>query len=208
MLLIGGRVVPFFTKNYVQDPQIRKWPWMDWAGLASAGLYVAVVFVVGEHHLATGISATIAGFANALRMRHWGSWQTLRTPILWILHLAFLWIVAGFFMHAAVTWGWLPWSAAVHAFTVGGMGCFILGMVSRVALGHTGRSLQVAPIIVVAYGLLALTALLRVLLPLLPGGWFHHLIGLTGLGWTIAFSIYVGVYTPILIQPRADGREG
>ncbi len=208
MVLIGGRVLPFFTKNFIQDPAIRKWPLMDVLGLAATAAFVFTAFVFGETHPMTGSFAGTAGVIHLLRMRYWGTLRTWKTPILWVLHLAYLWVVAGFLLHSAAVRGWLPWSMAVHAFTVGGMGCFILGMISRVSLGHTGRPLQAAPVIVAAYATLLVAAAVRVLTPLLPAGAFHVCIAAAGVGWVLAYGLFVAVYTPILWSARADGKDG
>lgn len=208
LILIGGRVIPYFTGNYLRHLPIQKWVLMDRIALAVTTVYVGVFFVFDMSHHMTGMVALLAGISNALRMRYWHSWQTRHTPILWVLHLAYLWMVIGFFLHAATTQGWVPWSSYIHAFTTGGLGCFVLGMVSRVSLGHTGRPLQVSGAVVAAYVILQFTALIRVIIPVLPGSWFHHVISIPGMGWSVAFVLYLWVYFPILTGPRADGKDG
>ncbi len=208
ILLIGGRILPFFTKNYFKDPEIKKWPEVDLLALACTTAFVFSAFVLGELHTVTGIAASLAGLSNLLRMRHWHSWRTRKTPILWVLHLSYLWMVVAFFLHASATQGWVSWSAALHAYTVGGIGGFVLGMISRVSLGHSGRPLQVSKLMVVAYILMLSAGFLRVLARLLPPAWYHHAIALSGAGWALAFMIFLWIYTPILISPRADGKDG
>ncbi len=209
LVMIGGRVIPYFTKNALQAPDIDKWEWMDRAGLLGLITYIASMLIWDQSHPITSATAFFAGLTNLLRMWTWGSWRTRSKPILWILHLAYLWIITGFFLHSASIWtSAISPSAYIHAFTVGGIGCFVLGMISRVSLGHTGRPLQIARPIVIAYGLILLAASLRVFTPFLPSAWVHTLLILTGGCWIVAYTLFLAVYTPILLAPRPDGKAG
>jgi uncharacterized protein involved in response to NO len=97
---------------------------------------------------------------------------------------------------------------ALHAFTVGGIAVVTLGMMARVALGHTGRALRVSNAIALAFLLINLAAVLRVLLPIaLPGGYDLFIYAST-LCWLAAFALFIFIYLPILTQPRIDGQEG
>ena len=129
-------------------------------------------------------------------------------PLLWVLHLGYGWIVAGFCLAAAAAFGAIPPQSTTHAFTAGGIGVLTLGMMARVALGHTGRPLRVGPAMAVAFGLVNLAALLRALLPIWYPQWLSELVIFSGAFWSVAFIILVVVYTPILTQPRIDGRPG
>ncbi len=209
LVMIGGRVVPYFTKNALQAPDIDKWPLMDRAGLFGVIAYTISMLVWDQSHPITSAAALFAGAANLVRMWTWGSWRTRTKPILWILHLAYLWIVIGFFLHSLSIWTRVihP-STYIHAFTVGGIGCFVLGMISRVSLGHTGRPLLVAPSIVLAYALVLSAACLRVITPFFPSTWVHVLLLFTGGCWIVAYTLFLVQYTPILLAPRPDGRAG
>ncbi len=79
---------------------------------------------------------------------------------------------------------------------------------TRVALGHTGRPLVAAAPIAVAYLLLTVSALVRVLAPALPGTNYLWTAVLAGLLWLVAFALFLVVYTPILFRPRVDGKSG
>ena len=108
---------------------------------------------------------------------------------------------------AAFIPGWLP-SAPTHALTVGAISVLILGMTSRVSMGHTGRMLTVPRSMAVAYGLLSLAALVRAVGPLvLPSAYMAELV-LSGTLWAAAFGVFTVVYLPILTSPRADGKPG
>jgi uncharacterized protein involved in response to NO len=89
---------------------------------------------------------------------------------------------------------------------VGAIGTLTLGMMSRVALGHTGRALVVRSPIVWAYGLVTLAAAVRVAAAFFPAQFV--LLIIAGLAWASAFAMFAAIYWPILVRPRADGRPG
>ena len=129
-------------------------------------------------------------------------------PLLWILHVAHLWIPLGLVLLGFVQFGLLPRSAAVHALAIGSIGGLILGMITRTALGHTGRPLAAGPVETAAYVLVQLAALARVLtvaaVPAAATGGIH----LAATAWTLAFLLYVWRYFPFLTRARVDGKPG
>jgi len=131
-----------------------------------------------------------------------------RIPLLWILHAAYAFIPIGFALRAASLWGAaVPPSAATHALTVGAIGCSTLGMMARVALGHTGRMLAVGRPVATAFGLLVIAAVVRTAGPLLPVVYTTSLV-VAGTLWALAFGTYAVVYAPIVMGPRIDGKPG
>jgi len=101
----------------------------------------------------------------------------------------------------------IPLSAALHGLTIGGIGLMILAMISRVSLGHTGRMLQVGIWITLGYGALAVSAIVRVVAPLIsnhPSSLYMISIAC----WVFAYLVYIVIYWPVLTQPRVDGRPG
>jgi uncharacterized protein involved in response to NO len=207
--VLGGRVIPSFTKNAL--PQARVNPCPKASVLALLGLAaLAVAEIATGNPAVTGAAALAAGIANALRMRGWDNRATLRHPILWILHVGYGWMAAGLMLRGvAELTDIIPLDAGVHALTLGAIGSMIIGMMSRVALGHTGRAIIPAPLTVAAYWLVNVAALLRVAFALT---WDDALrtASLTGSGalWSLAFLIFAIVYLPILTRPRVDGRPG
>jgi uncharacterized protein involved in response to NO len=206
MVVVGGRVVPAFTRNALPHLGVRDWAWANGLAIGLTALYLAtVVLPVGP--VVAGSATLAAAVANGIRMLPWRSFGTRGVPILWVLHLGYGWIVAGLaFSGAALLTPWVPPSAGTHALGVGAIGTITLGMMSRVALGHTGRALAVGSPIVLAYGLVTLAAATRV------GATFFAaqsvLFVVAGLAWAVAFVIFVAVYWPILVRPRIDGRAG
>jgi uncharacterized protein involved in response to NO len=207
--VLGGRVIPSFTKNAL--PAARVNPCTKASVLSLMSLAVlAVADAVDVSPEFVGTAALAAGILNALRMRGWGSLATIRHPILWILHAGYAWMAAGLVLRGvgALT-NLVPADAGIHALTVGAIGSMIIGMMSRVALGHTGRSMKPARLTVLAYWLVSGAALLRVLFSALSDeSW--RMVALMGSGtlWSVAFLLFTMVYLPILCRPRIDGRAG
>jgi len=99
-------------------------------------------------------------------------------------------------------------AAALHALTVGGIGCLTLGMMARVSLGHTGRLLEAPRSVVAAFVLLAAAALTRVVLPIVAPGFYMASLVVAGSLWAAAFALFLIGYGPILTSPRVDGKAG
>jgi len=151
----------------------------------------------------------LAGASHLLRLARWHFVRTLGHPLLWSLHLAYFFIPLGLFALAAHCLGYPPsLSLASHLFTTGAMGSMILAMIARVALGHTGRGLQVGRAMVLALGLILLAGVLRTLGPWLWPGDSLSYYNLSGLAWILAYGLFVLTYLPILTRPRLDGRPG
>lgn len=118
------------------------------------------------------------------------------------------WIIVGLLLTGLASWNLIAPSLAKHALTIGGIGVLTLGMMARVALGHTGRPLQPAKAVEVAFGLLNLGALVRVFGPLVAPGIYTFWVHLSGGIWMICFLIFSIYYLPILVKPRIDGKPG
>ena len=207
--VLGGRVIPSFTKNALPHAKVNPCPKASVLALLSIAA-LAIAEMATDNATISGSAALAAGIVNALRMRGWGTLATLRTPILWILHAGYAWLAAGLILRgAAELTGLIPLDAGIHALTIGAIGSMIIGMMSRVALGHTGRSIAPAALTIAAYWLVNAAALLRVVFALT---WDDTLrpVSLMGSGalWSLAFAFFFVVYWPILSRPRADGRAG
>ena len=212
LTLLGGRIVPAFTSAALKqlDPEvrIRRYQPLDKAALAA----VVAVLLVDLVAPATILAAAIAGLAAillAVQLGHWQGHRTLSMPIVWILHLGYAWIPISLALKASTLLGLpIPVNSWLHAATAGAMATMIIGVMSRAALGHTGRPLVTPRLAVAAYILLSAAALVRVFGPISFASaatlWFQ----LAGFLWCLAFLLYLVVYAPILCQPRADGKPG
>jgi uncharacterized protein involved in response to NO len=156
--------------------------------------------------LVTQLTAAIAALAHGARLACWKSWITLKWPILWILHISYVWIVAYLVLRAIAILDLIPVSLAIHALTVGGIGGLTVGMMTRTARGHTGRVLKAGNLEVGCYVLIQLAAVIRVFMPLILPHWYARLVIASGMLWSAAFILLVAALAPMLLKPRIDGR--
>jgi uncharacterized protein involved in response to NO len=205
--IIGGRIVPAFTHNWLhirEGGQLlpRRIDRLDQASIVSIGLFAAFV-VFGLPESLQGVAAGLAAALNGMRLWLWRGWSARREPIVWILHLGYAWLVVGLCLSAASAFqAGIPASLASHAFGTGAAGTMIMAVMSRASLGHTGRPLVAPPPIVGAYLLVTLASLLRVFGPLVVPGHPSAVLTLAALAWIAAFVIFAIVYAPILTMPR------
>jgi uncharacterized protein involved in response to NO len=128
--------------------------------------------------------------------------------MVWVLFLAYGWLVIGFFLHGLADLMLIDRIQAIHAFTVGAIGTMVMGMMARVSLGHSGRRVQVLPWMAVAFILVLTAAFVRVVLPLLWPDYIDLFIYAAGACWIGAFTIFGIRYSAILMRPRTDGQPG
>ncbi|NNU43470.1 NnrS family protein [Ramlibacter montanisoli] len=207
LCVMGGRVIPMFTNNGVPGANARRQPLLEKLAL---GLVLAVLAADVLHAPAwlVGTVAALAALAHLARWLLWQPWATLRTPLVWVLHLAYAWIPVHLALRALAAAGWVTPSAAVHALTVGAVGGLIIGMMTRTARGHTARRLQADRWDVCAYLLVAAAALVRVLVPLAAPAWTLQAILCSGALWSLGFAVYAVRYFKVLARPRLDGKAG
>ncbi len=213
LVIVGGRIVPAFTTNALRqrlggDPGVRSFPLVNRLSIAFA-VGVLVLDAVAAPSAFVGWAALGGGVLLAVRMAGWRTVACLGQPILWVLHLGYAWVVVGYLVKGLAALG-APVDpvTALHALTAGGIGTMTLGVMTRAALGHTGRPLVVAPAIAIAYVMVSVGAVLRVLGPVVTPELYEAANLVAGLLWAGAFAVFGVVYWPILTRPRVDGRPG
>ena len=205
--VITGRVVPMFTRNVTPGLVINMPRKFELSLLAVTAVTLAL-WVFAAPAPVVLVASLAAGVMHAVRLWKWHPQVTFKRPILWILHASYAWLPLGFVLLALAQLGWVVPSLAVHAFAVGVIGGLIIGMVTRTARGHTGRPLQPSRGEVVAYALVMLAAVLRVLVPAVQPAWYAYALEGAACLWAIAFAIYLVIYTPWLMRTRLDGKDG
>ena len=180
---------------------------MEWFSPLSVLAFLVTELLLPDS-IAGGVLSALAAVSNGVRLIGWYTKRIWSVPLLWVLHVGYAWIVAGFLLKALGSFGVVPPQFTIHAFTVGGIGVLTLGMMARVSLGHTGRPLRISTSMTLAFILINLAAILRGIIPILFQQWLPQLVALSGSVWIAAFTIFLGIFTPVLTQSRANGRPG
>jgi uncharacterized protein involved in response to NO len=207
MAVMGGRVIPMLTNNGVPGAKAARDPRLERLALGSVIALVAadVVHLQGRP---LALILILCAAAHAARWALWQPWTTLRTPLVWVLHAAYLWIPLHLAMRALAEFGVVPTNLATHALTVGAIGSLTLGMMTRTARGHTGRPLNADGWDVACYLCVLASALVRVFGPLLAPAAYLSNLEISAALWSAGFAIFTVRYAPILCRPRLDGRPG
>ncbi|KPA51677.1 nnrS family protein [Photobacterium leiognathi subsp. mandapamensis] len=210
-LVVGGRVIPFFTWRGTQTEQITRVKVIEYAALIPIWLLLFATLIPSNLIPANwiGVLAIITALTNFVRFSRWRTLSTLSNPLLWTLHLAYLSLIIGLFaLGVSYVSNYISVSIAIHIMAIGGIGGMILSMISRVSLGHTGRKLKVNMLMPISFIALFASLLARVVLILvLPSITIDGYV-LSACLWALAFAIFAIVYYPILTQPRVDGHPG
>jgi uncharacterized protein involved in response to NO len=208
--VIGGRITPAFTRNWLGtrdeavEPRGPGWP--DGVTIGATAL-TGVSWAIMPDWAATGVLAFVAAFAHAVRLAGWRGHRTLSEPLLAVLHLGCLWLVLGFaLLGASVFVDALPQSMALHALTAGAVGTMVLAVMTRAALGHTGRALRAGAGTVTVFALVTLAAASRVAAPLIAGAEVEMLF-VSGALWIAAFTLFCVLYAPVLLAPAPAAED-
>lgn len=207
MVIMGTRVIPFFIERGTGGKN-RQMKALDIIGNLSVAVWLIAWVAYGDDPL----SGSLAGISALLLMIRWAGWHIpdlWRAPLLWILYLGFLFIPLGFTLRLLASLGWYTPGLATHAFTAGAIGCLTLGMMARVALGHTGRPLQHNGLILGSFLLIVPSAVIRLLAGTQQfAEHYSTMLYLSGGFWIAAFLLFVINYFPVLVMARVDGRPG
>jgi len=203
--ILGGRVIPFFTERGIAGVTTRQWKVVEYLALGSL-LVLAGLDLANAPPAAIALFALLAALGHGIRLFGWHHRQAWSVPLLWVLHLGYAWLVAGFLFKALAAAGLTNPALAIHAFTAGAIGTVTLGMMARVALGHTGRMLRVGPAMFWAFVLANLAGVIRVFVPAIAPAYYNTWLVLAAILWSTAFAIFLMAYANVLISPRVDGR--
>ena len=207
MAVMAGRVIPMFTNNGVPGANATRRPALERAALGAL-LVLLVADMLQVHGAPLAALAAACAAAHLARWTLWQPWKTARAPLVWVLQTAYFWIPVHLVLRGLAELGWVTPSIATHALTVGAAGGLIIGMMTRTALGHTGRPLRADRGDVACYGLILGAALVRVLVPLVaPVASIDAVLGSAAL-WSAGFALYAVRYWPVLTRSRIDGRPG
>ena len=205
--LIGGRVIPSFTRNWLvkngSDLRPAAFNRVDQIAILAV-VIAALVWVTLPEHALAGFLLLIASAVSATRLSRWCGLGTLSEALVWSLHLGYAWLVFGLgLLGLSVLLASLPASAAIHALTAGAIGTMTLAVMTRATLGHTGRALTASSATIAIYIAVTLSALVRVAsgLGLMDG---LPLLELSGILWVFTFLLFAGVYGRMLLGNRSS----
>ncbi|MDO6765410.1 NnrS family protein [Agarivorans sp. 1_MG-2023] len=202
MALVGGRVIPFFTVRGAKTEAIECPAWVN--QLVGPFAIATVLVFISDYFTATfgivPIALMVLGLLHLLRLAYWRSIKTVKVPLLWSLHLSYLLMALGLILLGASYYlPQLTFSNALHLITIGAIGLMIFAMMSRVSLGHTGRTLVIKPVITLAFLLLMAATLFRTFMAITdPLQAWNISAGL----WISANVLFLVVYVPILSSKR------
>jgi uncharacterized protein involved in response to NO len=207
LVVIGGRVIPMFTNNGVPGAQATRQPLVEKCAL------VGVLVLLGADlmpvpSLLVAVIALVVAFAHAARLYLWHPWRTRGAPLVWVLHVAYGWIVIHLVLRGLAEIGVVGQLFAIHALTVGAIGGMTIGMMTRTARGHTGRLLVADGFEVACFVLIVCAAAVRVLGGMLLPGAYLATVVVSGICWSAAFTLFAIRYWPVLSRARLDGKPG
>lgn len=206
--LIGGRIVPSFTRNWLAAQQATRLPApfgrTDTIVVLVTALALATWVIAPDHAVAAALCVT-AGIAQTWRLIRWKGWQTTGEALVWVLHVGYGFVPLGFFAIAGRSL--LPISAAAtqHVWMAGAVGLMTLAVMTRASLGHAGRPLRATPAITALYLAMIISVGARFLAGAMPEE--DWLLYLAAGGWVFAFGGFAVVYFPILTKPKAAKRK-
>jgi uncharacterized protein involved in response to NO len=200
--LVGGRIVPSFTRNWLVkagSPALPK-PYSQFDTVSIVALVLALIaWVVADHSIVSALLTLLACALQAVRLWRWVGWRTADEPLLLVLHIGYAFIPLGLLCVALSEFGLLSSPSALHVLTVGGIGVMTFAVMTRASLGHTGRPLTASLNSSLAYLALIVAAIIRPFAELLPEA-YHLLLELAGAAWILAFCLFLIEYAPILLR--------
>jgi len=205
IMLIGGRIIPSFTRNWLvrQGPGRLPIPFsqFDAAVMVVSGLAVVSWVALPENYW-TALLAVAAGVANVVRLARWAGDRTAAEPLVLVLHVAYAFIPVGFLLVAVAIWrpDVVILSGALHSWTAGAIGLMILAVMTRASLGHTGRPLTATLPITMAYAAVTVAGVARIVAAFDVAR--ESMLHLSATAWVLGFAGFAIIYAPILTKPR------
>jgi uncharacterized protein involved in response to NO len=209
ILMIGRRVIPFFIERGVETKiQLKQYKWLDISILVVfIALFINTIFI--QMADATSLLAWVLFALNGYRLCNWHAIGIWRVPLLWSLYLSAWLINVGFLIYGLQAQYANLTILTLHLFTIGGIGLMTIGMMSRVALGHTGRDIRIpSRWMGLAFAGIVASVVFRSLVPMLSTQHYANWVLISGVLWILSFAVFIAVYTPILLKPRTDGAFG
>ena len=210
--LIGGRVIPSFTRNWLvrENPGRLPVPFARFDTLTVAvGAVTLALWIFRPIGAGTGAALALAGLLHIVRLGRWAGDRTGRERLLLILHIGYAFVPLGFLLNACGAFGIVPAGAGIHAWMAGAAGVMTLAVMSRATLGHTGQQLTASiptQAIYVSIIVAVVTRICAVIEPAHSGPLLH----VAAFAWAAAFLGFALTFGPLLIgydKPRASQQK-
>ncbi|MBR7800132.1 NnrS family protein [Undibacterium fentianense] len=202
-LTVCHRMLPFFSSNVIRSYTVWRPYWLLnlWIGSSWALAFTGIL----EWHVVEAVLASMLSLSFANTSWRWGLFRSLENRLLAMLHLSFAWLSVVFALQAVSAFGVPIGSAMIHALALGFMGTMLVGFVSRVSFGHSGRPLQASNALWCIYLALHIAALLRVVASVTAT---PQMLQWSASIWLLLILAWIGLMLPIYLTPRADGQAG
>ena len=202
--VIGGRIVPSFTRNWLarRAPGRLPIPFNRFDAIAmAAGVCAMIAWVVAPSGRLVAGALGVAGLLHLVRLVRWAGYRTVSDRLVLILHVAYAFVPAGFLLVALSAVDLVADSAGIHAWTSGAIGSMTIAVMTRASLGHAGQALSASVATQLVYAAIVVAALARICAALelshsIP------LLTISGVAWTGAFLGFALVYAPLLCGAR------
>ncbi len=192
----AANLFPYYLERALKGVIAMRHPLLDKLILASA-LLTFVIFISNADGIWLTLSAAITVILNLIRLAGWYVQRIWYVPLVWVLFMGYVWIIMGFTLMALVSYTRIDSIIVLHAFTVGGIGVLTIGMMARISLSETGKALKVSNIMAIAFILINVAAVFRVLMPALLPDWYAHLLVVSSYCWLAAFAMFFCLYLPV-----------
>ncbi|MDG1707236.1 MAG: NnrS family protein [Emcibacteraceae bacterium] len=205
MNVIGGRVAPSFLKNKYPDVRQKTFKFILPISMISI-ISLMICIIGGAPATIAGIFSTIAAVCLLIRLWGWKGWMAIKDPLQLILHIGVLWIAVGFLLFAYASY--IDDSYIIlsyHAFSIGAAGSLTLGVMSRAMIGHSGKPMNNEPILTTIFCLISLSAISRIIAPVLLTDFYSEFLFISALCWVLAYLLFLIRFIPLVLAPRADG---
>ena len=204
--LIGGRIIPAFTRNWLIKQEAKALPVMFGrfdkivVGVSAVSLCTWVLF---EPNLITGLLFIFSGVLHLVRLSRWEGKQTGSALIVLMLHLAYSFVPLGFLLNGLSMFvpETIPALAGQHAWLSGAMGAMMLAVMTRASLGHSGRELRTTWREVFIYGMILIASVVRVIAAFPTPEFLLHI---AATAWILAFAGFAVLYAPVLLSKAKE----
>jgi uncharacterized protein involved in response to NO len=207
--LIGGRIIPSFTRNWLVRQAAGRLPVpfgrFDKITIAVSAVALLAWIAAPDRHITGGLLG-LAGVLQLARLSRWAGERTVRERLLTVLHVGYAFVPLGFLLNALAGFDIVPASAGIHAWMAGAAGIMTLAVMTRASLGHTGEVLTASVATQAIYLAIIVAALARICAVLHPAA-SEVLLHVAGFAWIAAFLGFALAYGPLLLGSRRRAAE-